>query len=105
MGSADPAVHTLERTAITPLVRRVVRSSTVEVSDWSVYPIHSGDGEGLGVYRFVGTGDDRARLLNWSLILKAFGAPAEGGKEGAGTTGSERLWPTALGFSMTFQGV
>jgi hypothetical protein len=81
MGSADP-LHTLDRSAITPLVRRAMQSPTVEVSDWSVYPIHSGDGEGLGVYRFVGTGEDRGQLAGWSLILKAFGAPAEGGEEG-----------------------
>ena len=81
MGSADP-LHTLERSAITPLVRRAMHSSTVEVSDWLVYPIHSGDGEGLGVYRLVGTGTDRGKQVEWSLILKAFGAPAEGGEEG-----------------------
>jgi hypothetical protein len=81
MGSADP-LHTLERSAITPLVRRATHSPTVEVSDWSVYPIHSGDGEGLGVYRFVGTGEDRGQQVGWSIILKAFGAPAEGGEEG-----------------------
>jgi hypothetical protein len=46
MGSADP-VHTLERSAITQLVRRAMHSPTVEVSEWSVYPIRSGDGEGL----------------------------------------------------------
>jgi hypothetical protein len=78
MGSADP-LHTLDRSAITPLVRRAMYGSTVEVSDWSVHPIHSGDGEGLGVYRFVGTGEDRGQPRRWSLILKAFGAPAEGG--------------------------
>jgi hypothetical protein len=81
MGSADP-LHTLERSAITPLVRRATHSPMVEVSDWSVYPIHSGDGEGLGVYRFVGTGEDRGQQVGWSIILKAFGAPAEGGQEG-----------------------
>jgi hypothetical protein len=81
MGSADP-LHTLERSAITPLVRRAMHSPTVEVSKWSVYPIHSGDGEGLGVYRFAGTGEDRGQPVGWSLILKAFGAPAEGGEEG-----------------------
>jgi hypothetical protein len=81
MGSADP-LHTLDRSALTPLVRRAIQSPTVEVSDWSVYPIHSGDGEGLGVYRLVGTGEDRGQPLRWSLILKAFGAPAEGGEEG-----------------------
>jgi hypothetical protein len=80
VASADP-LHTLERSAITPLVRRAVHSPTVEVSDWSVYPIHSGDGEGLGVYRFVGTGEDRAQPVEWSIILKAFGAPDEGGEE------------------------
>jgi len=82
MGSADPAVHTLGRSAITPIVRRAVQSPTVEVSDWSVHPIHSGGGEGLGVYRFAGTGEDRARPVEWSLVLKAFGAPAEGGQRG-----------------------
>jgi hypothetical protein len=81
MGSADP-LHTLDRSAITPLVRRAMHSPTVEVSDWSVYPIHSSGGEGLGVYRFVGTGEDQGRRMPWSLILKAFGAPAEGGEEG-----------------------
>jgi hypothetical protein len=80
MRSADP-LHTLERSAITPLVRRAMHSPTLEVSDWSVYPIHSGDGEGLGVYRFVGTGEDRGRPVGWSLILKTFGAPPEGGEE------------------------
>ena len=62
MGSAD-SVHTLERSAITPLVRRAMHSPTVEVSEWSVYPIHSGDGEGLGVYRFVGTGAAQGKRM------------------------------------------
>ena len=81
MGSAD-SVHTLERSAITPLVRRAMHSPTVEVSEWSVYPIHSGDGEGLGVYRFVGTGEDQGKRMPWSLVLKAFDAPAQGGGVG-----------------------
>jgi hypothetical protein len=81
MGSADP-VHTLERSAITPLVRRAMHSPAVEVSDWSVYPIHSGDGEGLGVYRFVGIGEDQGKRMPWSLVLKAFEAPAQGGRVG-----------------------
>ena len=71
MASADP-LHTLERCAITPLVRRAMHSPTVEVSEWSVNPIHSGDGEGLGVYRFFGTGEDRGQPVEWSVILKAF---------------------------------
>jgi hypothetical protein len=89
MGSADP-LHTLERSAITPLVRRAMRSPTVEVLDWSVNPIHSGDGEGLGVYRFVGSAEDHGRRMPWSLVLKAFGAPAEAVPWVTGTTGSGR---------------
>ncbi len=105
MGSSAP-LHTLERSAITPLVRRAMQSPTVEVSDWSVYPIHSGDGEGLGLYRFVGTGEERAQPVGWSLILKAFGAPAEGGEEGDRNYWKrEALASTAPDFSMTFQGV
>ena len=81
MRSVDP-LHTLERSTITPLVRHAMHSPTVEVSDWSIHPIHSGDGEGLGLYRFVGSGKDRGQPVGWSVILKAFGAPAEGGEEG-----------------------
>ena len=81
MGSAD-ALHTLERSAITPFVRRAMHSPTVEVSEWSVNPIHSGDGQGLGVYRFVGSGEDRGNPVGWSIILKVFGAPGAGGEEG-----------------------
>lgn len=81
MGRAVP-VYALERSAITPLVRGAIHSSTVEVSDWSVYPIHLGDGEGLGVYRFVGTGEDHGRRMPWSLVLKALEAPAQGGTVG-----------------------
>lgn len=76
------SIHALDRSALTPLVRRVMSSSTVEVHKWSVQPIHSGGGEGLGVYRFAGDGEDRGQPVGWSLILKAFRAPAEGGAVG-----------------------
>jgi hypothetical protein len=56
-------------------------SATVEIHNWSVEPIHSGGGEGLGVYRFAGNGKDRGQPVWWSLILKEIGAPAEGGYE------------------------
>ena len=59
-----------------------MHSPTVEVSEWSVYPIHSGAGEGLGVYRFIGTGEDQGKRMPWSLVLKAFEAPAQGGGVG-----------------------
>jgi hypothetical protein len=60
MGSADP-LHTLYRSAVTPFVRHAMHNPTVEVSDWSVCHFRSGDGESLGVYRFVGSGKDRGR--------------------------------------------
>jgi hypothetical protein len=81
LGRAAP-VHALGRSTLMPIVRRAMSSATVEVHNWSIQPIHSGFGESLGVYRFAGDGEDRGQPVGWSLILKAFGAPAEGGEEG-----------------------
>ena len=94
MGSADP-LHTLERSAITPLVRRATHSPMVEVSDWSVYPIHSGDGEGLGVYRFVGTGEDRGQKVGGRSSSRRSEHLPKVGRRATGTTGSGRPWPPA----------
>jgi len=80
MERASP-IHALNHSTLTPIVRRVMSSATVKIHNWSVEPIHSGGGEGLGVYRFAGNGKDRGQPVWWSLILKELGAPAEGGYE------------------------
>ncbi len=72
----------LDRAILGPLVQRLLQNSTVEIRDWFVQPVHIGDGESLGVYRIAGSGQDQQQSVSWSLILKVFSTPAEGGAEG-----------------------
>ena len=43
------------------------------LGEWSTQQIHSGGGEGLGIYRIAGQALDNDAPLQWSLILKVLG--------------------------------
>jgi hypothetical protein len=54
------------------LVRKALNSTTVEIGDWHVAPIH-GAGDTLAprsLYRISGIGQDHASIIPWSLVLK-----------------------------------
>jgi hypothetical protein len=73
-------LEVIERATLTELVRRSLRSNTLEVRDWSCQAIHGGGGGSTGgVYRLAGTALDQGKPVPWSLILKVVAAPAIAG--------------------------
>jgi hypothetical protein len=75
----EELLKAIDQTTLTPIVRRALRSETVEVTDWKYRPAHGGAGDrGMGlssVYRFAGSGRDHGETVLWSLILKALRPP------------------------------
>jgi hypothetical protein len=55
---------------LTPIVRSVLESDTVEIVKWSYETMQGGYGGNTSIYRLFGTGLDRGRGVSWSLILK-----------------------------------
>lgn len=73
----DAYLATIDRATLTPVVRRALRSASVEVADWHVAPVSAqGDAAtGRRVYRVTGSGHDRGGALTWALILKVLTGP------------------------------
>ena len=72
-------VHALDQTVLTPVVRHALRSTTVELTHWSIQPlkhllVNPTTG---GLYRVAGRGRDSGRELPWSVVLKLANAPAQ----------------------------
>jgi hypothetical protein len=63
-------LQSVGRTTLTPLVRQALDSDTIEITSWQCQEIHGGAGGSEGVYRFAGSGRDRCKAVEWSLILK-----------------------------------
>jgi hypothetical protein len=66
-------IQTIDSAVLTPLVRRAYGNDSIEPGQWSIQQIHSGAGEGMGIYRVRGQGMDYATDYSWSLILKVLG--------------------------------
>jgi hypothetical protein len=65
----DP-LKTIDKTMLTPLVRRALNRDAIEILDWQSNPLY-GAGLNSKIVRFSGNARDRdAILLPWSLILK-----------------------------------
>ncbi len=67
----------IDQATLTRLVRRSLGRQLVRIVDWNYHKIYGGasdtqDSGIVGVYRFIGSGDDRGEPVSWSLILKAF---------------------------------
>jgi hypothetical protein len=77
----------IDHATLTPLVRCVLSSETVEVIDWDRQQLHGGAGGASSIYRFSGRGHDQGEAASWSLILKAVRAPSE-----AEDPSSPRYW-------------
>src|SRR5260370_31676087 len=64
-------LQTIDGAMLTNLVRRAMRSETLEVVDWHYAAIDGGGGHATGgVYRFAGSARDRGEAVPWSLVLK-----------------------------------
>ncbi len=69
--SADPLVDGIDREILTPVVRRVLKSDTVDLLDYQVRPAGPVfSPQTGGVYRFDGTARLGDRVLPWSVVLK-----------------------------------
>jgi hypothetical protein len=71
-------LEAVEKGTLTCLVRRALKSATVEVQDWGIHPLGGGFGNpvSLGLYHFAGRGKDRGVTVRWSLVLKMIQSPA-----------------------------
>ncbi len=70
-------LDSINRDKLVPLVRSAVGTDTLEVVDWYLLPIHGGLGLGTTVYRAAGTGRDKGRDVDWSIILKVIHAASQ----------------------------
>ncbi|UCC61515.1 MAG: hypothetical protein JSV36_11965 [Anaerolineae bacterium] len=64
-------MEAIDRSTLTPLVRRTLGSEAVEVIDWDYRQLHVGAGMISSIYRYSGKGRDGDETVPWSLILKA----------------------------------
>lgn len=64
----DP-LKTIDKTMLTPLVRRALNCGTAEIMNWQSNPLYGG-GRNSEIVRFSGTARDQNIILPWSLILK-----------------------------------
>ena len=73
--NTDAQVNAISKATLDAVVRKAVRSDTIDVVDWQYQAIHGGGGSSTGgVYRFVGAALDQGNRVTWSLILKIVGA-------------------------------
>lgn len=70
-------LENMDAANLLPRVRQVTGRPSLEMGEWSCHPFHGGHGGGLGIYRYRGQGIDRGERVDWSIILKVFGEPAE----------------------------
>ncbi len=67
-----PATHTpatVDKSALTPVVRQVLQRDTAEVLDWQFDSLYGASGNSE-IFRFSGNAQDGGTNLPWSLILK-----------------------------------
>jgi hypothetical protein len=84
----------IDRKTLTPPVRRMLSSDTVDVLDWQVRPLRSGSGNPVsaGLYRFAGSAQDHRKVVPWSLVLKIAQSPANVGATDAGEGQDPTHW-------------
>lgn len=65
------SVETIDHATLTPVVRKALRSDTVEVTDWECRPVYGGAGMIAGIFRFAGHANSQGSAVPWSVILKS----------------------------------
>src|SRR5688500_6386255 len=62
----------IDQTVLTPVVRQALKSTTVEVRNWTVHQLNESahSPERRGLYRITGTGWDNGTEVTWSVFLK-----------------------------------
>jgi hypothetical protein len=73
-------INAIDRTTLTPLVRRALGREAAEVTDWDQTTL-SGGSTGAGVFRFSGSARDGTATVPWVLVLKVVprqGVPGQG---------------------------
>jgi hypothetical protein len=88
------AVLAIDESVLTPIVRQALQRACVEVMDWQVSQLGGGAGNpvSMGLYRFAGSGQDRAERVAWSVILKTIQSPANVGWENMGEGTDPTHW-------------
>ena len=63
-------IEALDQAVLTPVVRRALESTTVEVQNWTVRPVNEStySPERRGLYRLTGTGWDDGTTVAWSVV-------------------------------------
>ena len=83
--SFENRLQTVDRAILTPLVSRALQLEVLDIIEWDYQPVPGGfsheRGEIYGIYRFQGTAQTGSGTTPWSLILKATGSAATGGRE------------------------
>ena len=71
---SDTTFQSIDIPTLTPLVRQVLSSETVEITDWDIQQIHGGAAAGYmggsAVHRVSGRCHDNGHTAEWSFILK-----------------------------------
>jgi hypothetical protein len=85
-------VDRLDQKTLTSVVRRALRSATVEISEWQHTPLakrNFSPATTAGLHRVSGSGSDRAQPLDWSVVLKVIRLPDQ---PGAGEPSHPDYW-------------
>jgi hypothetical protein len=83
-GEFEARLKAIDRSILTPLVRRLLQDETAEILDWSCRPLGGGLTVALGVagvYRFSGAARVESRVVSWSLVLKIVRASEQMGSD------------------------
>jgi hypothetical protein len=71
----EEQVNSLDRTALSPVVRKALDDTAAEILAWTVLPLKGSSAVGY-IFRLTGTARSRADVVAWSLILKIVPSPA-----------------------------
>ena len=77
-GGVEEQVKTIDRTVLTPLVRRALGHESVEIGEWRHQPIIGGAEMASSLYRFSGDALAAGETIPWTLILKIIPSPPGG---------------------------
>src|SRR5574341_1350202 len=87
MMARDAQVPAIDRTILTSMVRKALRSDALEIADWCAQLLHNELGGGGSVYLISGTACDHEEQVEWSVVLKIVSAPPRCDDERGGESG------------------